>query len=544
MMHRSERGILPDTSDPERLAELNAFDILDTAPEEGFDDAVQIARLICQTPVALVSLVAAKRQWFKARIGFPASETDLDRSVCAYALTEPDLLIIPDLSADPRTRNNPLVIGEPRIRFYAGAPLRTATGRVIGSLCVIDHQPRPNGLDEAQKDALRRLARQVMLLLRERRQLVKMQVAEVMAMAATARRTALIELGDHLRDLTTIPEITAKAAEIVGRTLNASRAGYGELDTTGQFIEILQDWSVPGEVSLVGHHRFADFGTIGPGLVRGEILVVSDVATDARTAAHCEPFTAINICAMLNVPIRERGRTVSLFYVHSPTMRTWAPEEIAFARNVADRVQVGIARLRAEEHQSVLNREVLHRLKNTLAIVQSIAGQTLRTVVEREPVEAFERRILALSRAHDVLLQDSLETARLRTVLENVLSLQAEATRFVLTGADLDVGPQAALSLSMLMHEMATNAVKYGALSNGLGAVTVSWRVEAGDTPNFVLNWTEEGGPPIAAPEGRGGFGTKLIRLGLLGTRVASLQHEPSGLRAEFKAPLLDVQSQ
>ncbi|NPB48464.1 histidine kinase, partial [Shigella sonnei] len=76
---------------------------IDTAPEEGFDDAVQIARLICQTPVALVSLVAAKRQWFKARAGFPSCETDLDRSVCVYALSEPDLLIIPDLAADPRT---------------------------------------------------------------------------------------------------------------------------------------------------------------------------------------------------------------------------------------------------------------------------------------------------------------------------------------------------------------------------------------------------------------------------------------------------------
>ena len=105
------------------------------------------------------------RALLRARAGFPACETDLGRSVCAYALSAPDLLVIPDLSADPRTCNNPLVTGEPHIRFYAGAPLRTPSGRVMGSLCVIDHRPRPEGLTEAQQDGLRRLARQVMILL-------------------------------------------------------------------------------------------------------------------------------------------------------------------------------------------------------------------------------------------------------------------------------------------------------------------------------------------------------------------------------------------
>lgn len=128
MIHRPESSLTPDTSDPARLAELEAFEILDTVPEEGFDDAVQIARLICHAPVALISLVAADRQWFKARAGFPACETDLGRSVCAYALSEPDLLVIPDLSADPRTRNNPLVTDEPHIRFYPARPCAVRAG--------------------------------------------------------------------------------------------------------------------------------------------------------------------------------------------------------------------------------------------------------------------------------------------------------------------------------------------------------------------------------------------------------------------------------
>ncbi|PXW63066.1 GAF domain-containing protein [Methylobacterium sp. B4] len=548
MIHRPESSLTPDTSDPDRLAELEALEILDTVPEEGFDDAVQIARLICHAPVALISLVAADRQWFKARAGFPDCETDLGRSVCAYALSAPDLLVIPDLSTDPRTRNNPLVTGEPHIRFYAGAPLRTPSGHVMGSLCVIDHRPRPEGLTEAQQDGLRRLARQVMILLRERRQLARMQAAEVLTRAAAARRAALIELGDHLRDRGTVEEMTATAAEIVGRTLNGSRAGYGELDASGRFVSIPRDWSLPGELSLVGRHRLADYGSLGPVIERGDTLVVSDVGTDGRTAEHAAPFGAINITAMLNVPVRERGRTVGLLFVHSPTVRSWAPEEIAFARNVADRVQVGLARLRAEEQQAVLNKELAHRLKNTLAIVQSIATQTLRGVAERPLVEAFERRVLALSRAHDVLMQSSWTAARMRAAIESVLAMQADHDSYALDGPDLDISPQAALSLSLLLHELATNALKYGALSAGTGRVRVTWHVEEGQAPSqaptLVLGWTERGGPGVTAPSGRGGFGSKLIRMGLVGTRAADIRYDSVGLRAEFRAPLADMQPQ
>ena len=460
MMHSPESGIFPDVTDPGRLGELDAYGILDSVPEEGFDDVVHIARTICDAPVALVSLVAASRQWFKARVGFPPCETDLNSSVCKFVLSEPDLLIIPDLTDDPRTHSNPLVTGEPHIRFYAGAPLRTPTGSVMGSLCVIDSMPRPDGLTEAQADALRRLARTVMMLMRERQQVVQLRADEEQARAASTRRAALVELGDCLRDVDTLSGMTAKAAEIVGRTLGASRAGYGELDATGAFITIHQDWTTPGSDSLVGRHRFADYGSIGPSLDRGETLVVRAVMEDPRTADHAEPFVSINISAMLNVPVQVRGRTVGLFFVHSSTPRAWTLEEITFARNVADRVQVGIGRLRAEEQQAVLNHELSHRLKNTLAIVQSIASQTLRAVAEREPVEAFERRVLALSRAHDVLLQKNWSAARMRDVMESVLSLQAPLGRITLDGPDLNIGPQAALSLSMLLHELATNAVK------------------------------------------------------------------------------------
>ncbi len=131
---------------------------MDTAAEEAFDRIVLRATESCQTPVALISLVADDRQWFKARIGFAPSETPLGQSVCKYALHERGLLVIPDLAADPRTSDNTLVTGEPRIRFYAGAKIEAADGTPIGSLCVIDTEPRPEGLTPVQAAALEGLA--------------------------------------------------------------------------------------------------------------------------------------------------------------------------------------------------------------------------------------------------------------------------------------------------------------------------------------------------------------------------------------------------
>src|SRR5476651_2661024 len=119
--------------DSSRLAALLSYRVLDTPPEAQFDDIVQLARTICRTPVALVSLIAADRQWFKARVGIDdLSETPLNQSVCVHALAEPEILIIPDLTQDARTRDNTLVTGGPQIRFYAGAVLRTPVVGGIG----------------------------------------------------------------------------------------------------------------------------------------------------------------------------------------------------------------------------------------------------------------------------------------------------------------------------------------------------------------------------------------------------------------------------
>ena len=160
---------LPETGAPLRLAALDSYQILDTPPEPAFEDIVLIARELCDTPIALVSLVAEDRQWFKARIGLEACETPLSQSVCAHAVVQRSTLIVPDLTQDPRTKDNTLVTAEPFIRFYAGALLTAASGEILGTLCVIDTEPRPAGLTATQTAGLEALARQVMVTMEMRR---------------------------------------------------------------------------------------------------------------------------------------------------------------------------------------------------------------------------------------------------------------------------------------------------------------------------------------------------------------------------------------
>jgi len=148
---------LPE-DETERLRALHAYAVLDTDPELLLDDLTDLAAQICEVPIALISLVDSNRQWFKSRIGLDSAETPREHSFCAHAITGDDAFLVPDASADPRFADNPLVVGGPEIRFYAGAPLRTPGGRRIGTLCAIDRRPR--NLTSEQVDALERLARQ------------------------------------------------------------------------------------------------------------------------------------------------------------------------------------------------------------------------------------------------------------------------------------------------------------------------------------------------------------------------------------------------
>jgi signal transduction histidine kinase len=162
-----------------RLEALDTLEILDTMPEAGFDELTRLASQLCGTPIALVSLVDNYRQWFKSRVGLETPETPRDLAFCAHAILGEDLFVVEDSHNDERFHDNPLVTGGPHVRFYAGIPIKAASGLNMGTLCVIDHQPRH--LTREQQDALAVLGKQVeaQLLLRLRVRELERREAEL-----------------------------------------------------------------------------------------------------------------------------------------------------------------------------------------------------------------------------------------------------------------------------------------------------------------------------------------------------------------------------
>ena len=156
-----------DESEQQRLAALQQLMVLDTSDEQAYDDITRMAADLCRTPIALISLIDSDRQWFKSRVGLAATETPREHAFCAHSIKSPGVpTVVPDALDDPRFATNPLVTGDPNIRFYAGAPLVTTAGEAIGTLCVIDTQPReiaPEALEQ-----LEFMARQVVNMMEQR----------------------------------------------------------------------------------------------------------------------------------------------------------------------------------------------------------------------------------------------------------------------------------------------------------------------------------------------------------------------------------------
>ena len=235
----------------QRLADLERYAVLDTSAEESFDDLCELAARICQAPIALISLIDEKRQWFKSKIGLSITETSRELAFCAHAINQPGLFIVPDATQDPRFADNPQVTGEPHIRFYAGAPLITPAGHALGTLCVIDREPREMSSDHQR--ALRVLSRHVMTQLELRRR--SMEAAQLRAesdetrnelrheralldAAEKSRQELLVALDENQRVNQALRDSDARLQVAI----KASRIGLWEWDVASNRVFASPEW--------------------------------------------------------------------------------------------------------------------------------------------------------------------------------------------------------------------------------------------------------------------------------------------------------------
>ncbi len=241
------------------------------------------------------------------------------------------------------------------------------------------------------------------------------------------------------------------------------------------------------------------------------------------------------------------------WHVRKDGSRFWASGEMlplydgnaaeGFLKIVRDRT----AQKRAEELQSILTQELSHRLKNQLAMVQGLVNQSLRRAVDIEAARlSISQRLGVLGRAHDLLLTGFNERIEVRTLVQRAVNLDHDerSRQIAIDGPETHVGPQSALSLAMLLHELTTNAFKYGALSTDKGRVAVEWGIaEMDKEPAFKLSWQEVDGPPVVEPTVEG-LGTRLIKGGVAGTlNKVDIVYAPEGLKCTIIAQLEGFQS-
>ncbi|WP_232298973.1 sensor histidine kinase [Granulicella tundricola] len=236
----------------ERLKTLRAYGVLDTLPEQSYEDITKLAAFICETPISLISLVDSDRQWFKSERGLGAHQTPRSQSFCANTLVDAQTLIVTDARTDPRFKDNPLVLGDPNIRFYAGAPIVAPGGLVMGTVCVIDTEPRELSAD--QIEALEALARQVMVLFEHRTSIAR--VEEALGSSKEAQR--------HQGELAAI--VSSSDDAILSKDLNgiitswnvgASRIfGYSSQEMVGESIlKLIPDELHSDETLIIGKVR-------------------------------------------------------------------------------------------------------------------------------------------------------------------------------------------------------------------------------------------------------------------------------------------------
>lgn len=335
-----------------RLATLYQYKILDTKAESSFDEIVRLAAYICQTPIALISLIDADRQWFKSKLGIEATETAREEAFCNHTILEPDILIVNDALTDDRFSTNPLVISDPYIRFYAGVPLITPAGLTIGALCAI--HTVPHQLSSQQVEGLQALGHQVITQLELRRSVIEFKQAEIARQQEASRERLVAEIAQRIRQSLKLDEILSTTVSEIWQFLQADRV----------FIyRFKPDWSgfvVTESVNsdylpILGREIKDSFFEKNCGrqlYQQGRIQATEDIYTADLSQCHIDLLAQLQIRANLVVPILQESHLWGLLVVNQcASPRPWQQSDIKLLSSLA--MQVGIAIMQATLFEQV-----------------------------------------------------------------------------------------------------------------------------------------------------------------------------------------------
>lgn len=481
----------PKTDEAARLRALRALHALDSGSDSRFDRIARMAALILRAPRAAVVLVDQDRLWHKARIGIPAGEYPRAGSAADLMVQIGHTVISPDMTIDQRFATLMSRPNQVDVRFFAGSPLIASGGEVIGLLAVGD--PEPHGPHTpAEQQALEDLAALAMEMLvhdaenidAERRARLDQRRVELALDAAG--------LGEFEWDIAQDRVFVSERLKALTGVTADSAAGEGG-EVSFRFVH-------PDDVAKL--REVVETGLRSEGRYLAEYRMIRP--DDGRLRWM-------------------QGAGVVVYDRDNKPLRV-----IGVVRDITDRKS-------EEEHRETLLAELDHRVKNVLAAVQSLAAQSARRTTSTEGfLSAFAGRLKAMASAHELLTATRWRGAGLAHIAAAELGgLAPGQARW--EGPDVTLTARAANAVSLALHELATNAVKYGALSVESGRVEVTWTPSTGG--GFTLRWVESGGPRVNPPERRG-FGTTLLER-VTGRELGGecrVEYRADGVRAVLQA--------
>jgi two-component sensor histidine kinase len=461
------------------LASLRRYDLADAPCDPELDEIVRAAAELCEAPIALLCFLEEGQQVFLAEIGLGRHSAPLDDAFCPQNFIEQDLLVVPDATQDPRFQSNPLLAAE-GVRFYACAPMSTPEGLLLGAISVIDRKPRV--ITATQGRMLKALARHATTLLELRRTLRREEAQQQEATETQARMESVLDMG----------------------------------------MAAFFDWDVPA-ATIRGDRRLVEYYGLDPAIVTSGLPladVFAAIHPDDLATLNAGITGAVTLATDYSTQFRllDRKGLERWVLVRGRCSRAEGGRPLRHSGVVVDMgpaKQAEDALRQAQAQQQTVMKELAHRTKNTLAVVQALANQTLRSAASLDEAKrSLNAWLPALARAVDALIQTHWTGAEIQDVAHGIMPLcdPDGIGRIAFSGPDLRIGAQPTLALTLALHELATNAMKYGALSVPQGRVKVAWRL-SGKLPErrLQLDWRESGGPPVATPRHRG-FGSRLIK--------------------------------